>query len=255
MFRFLTLLLALSAVAYGEKNESAAYDDGRVAGGLAASIEEFPYQLSLRWRNEHFCGASLISSTWAVSAAHCTIDRRTSDLSLLAGTANRLSSGQVRDVFLTINHPKYNAMTMDNDISLIRAKGAFILSNTVQVIPLPYQGQRVFAGVNAMVSGWGTTREGSTHVPIFLQQVSVPLVTSVTCNNLYNGKITSNMLCAGYLTGGSDACQGDSGGPLVSNGILVGIVSWGNGCARRDFPGVYTRTAVYRDWIRTYTGM
>ncbi|XP_046630049.1 trypsin-1-like [Neodiprion virginianus] len=255
MFRLLTLLFALSAVAYGEKNESLGYDSGRIAGGSTASIKDFPYQLSMRWKNNHYCGASLISSKWAVSAAHCTFNRRTSELTLLAGTSNRLFGGQLRNVFLAINHPRYKAKSIDNDISLLKVSRAFTLSSTVQAIALPYQEQRVSANAYAVVSGWGTTREGTESAPVILQQVSVPLVASDTCNSLYFGRITSGMLCAGYLSGGYDACQGDSGGPLVSNGILIGIVSWGNGCARRDFPGVYTRTAAYRDWIRANTGI
>ncbi|XP_046752648.1 trypsin-1-like [Diprion similis] len=253
MFRYLALLLALSAVAYGEH---AQFDEfGRIVGGSSASISDFPYQLSLRWNNAHFCGAALISSTWAVSAAHCTVGRTASGMSLQAGSANRLSGGQVRAVSLVINHPSYNARTIDNDISLLRVSAAFTLSSTVRAVALPSQGQAVSSGVYAVVSGWGTMTEGASSLPTVLQQVSVPVVAQTTCNLLYWGGITSNMLCAGYLAGGRDACQGDSGGPLVSGGSLIGVVSWGSGCARANNPGVYARTAIYRDWIRTNTGV
>ena len=60
-------------------------------------------------------------------------------------------------------------------------------------------------------------------------------------------------LIKGYDAGGKDACQGDSGGPLAINGTLVGVVSWGYGCAVPSYPGVYSRVAVVADWIRSVT--
>lgn len=176
-------------------------------------------------------------------------------MTVLAGTANRLSGGQVRQANLIINHPSYNSRTIDNDISLIRVSAAFTLSNAISAIALPNQGSGVSTGAYGIVSGWGTLAQGASSLPATLQSVWVPVVAQATCNAAYWGGITDNMLCAGYLAGGRDACQGDSGGPYAVNGQLVGVVSWGSGCAQRNYPGVYARVANYRTWISSNTGV
>ena len=94
---------------------------------------------------------------------------------------------------------------------------------------------------------------GST--PETLKYVRVPAITNAACNNDYGGSITDSMICAGYPgVGGKDACQGDSGGPFVCNdggkAVIAGVVSWGNGCALADYPGVYARTTYFLDWIK-----
>ena len=107
-------------------------------------------------------------------------------------------------------------------------------------------------GTNMLATGWGALSEGGSF-PINLRKVSLPLVSRTNCNdaNSYNGQITTNMLCAGRDSGGIDTCQGDSGGPLTRGSSLTGIVSWGNGCARRNLFGVYTRVsqATIRNFI------
>ena len=89
-----------------------------------------------------------------------------------------------------------------------------------------------------------------------LQYVRVPAITNAQCNSAYGGSITDAMICAGYPgVGGKDACQGDSGGPFVcndnGNAVIAGVVSWGNGCALADFPGVYARTTTALSWIQS----
>ena len=92
--------------------------------------------------------------------------------------------------------------------------------------------------------------------PNNLQYVRVQKITNSQCNTSYSGAITSSMLCAGYPNvGGKDACQGDSGGPYVCNdngkAVIAGVVSWGNGCAHADFPGVYARVTTILNWIQS----
>ena len=92
--------------------------------------------------------------------------------------------------------------------------------------------------------------------PQTCQYVRVPAITNAACNSDYNGAITDSMICAGYPgVGEKDACQGDSGGPFVCNdggkAVVAGVVSWGNGCALADYPGVYARTTYVLDWIKS----
>ncbi|KAH0508894.1 Cationic trypsin-3 [Microtus ochrogaster] len=86
--------------------------------------------------------------------------------------------------------------------------------------------------------------------PDLLQCLNAPILSQSACQSAYPGKITSNMICVGYLEGGKDSCQGDSGGPVVCNGQLQGIVSWGYGCAQKNLPGVYTKVCNYVTWIK-----
>ena len=97
------------------------------------------------------------------------------------------------------------------------------------------------------MSGWGTLTEGG-NTPTILQKVEVPIVSDDDCRESYGySDVSDSMICAGEE--GRDSCQGDSGGPMVCGGFLCGIVSWGHGCARPDYPGVYTEVSYFVDWI------
>lgn len=127
-----------------------------------------------------------------------------------------------------------------------------IAGPTVASIAIIGQGLDLDDGDLLRVSGWGVTRVPSDDTNL-LRAVSVPKVPLERCNPKFDGiflNVTDDMLCAGFLEGGKDACQGDSGGPLVDeNNVLVGLVSWGFGCALPEFPGVYARVAAFSDWI------
>ena len=111
-------------------------------------------------------------------------------------------------------------------------------------------------GALAVVSGWGTLTPGGS-LPSQLQAVEVFITPRAACDRAYADYdgITDNMICAAVPGGGKDACQGDSGGPLVVRGLLVGVVSWGIGCAEADFPGVYSNVAPLRSFITEQTGV
>jgi trypsin len=113
------------------------------------------------------------------------------------------------------------------------------------------------AGSSSVVSGWGTLSSGSSSLPTQLQAVTVNIVSSAECSSAYAsyGGITDRMICAAVTGGGKDACQGDSGGPLVVEKLLVGLVSWGVGCAEPNYPGVYSNVATLKDFITEHTGV
>lgn len=202
----------------------------------------------------HRCGASIISNTWAVSAAHCTVDIVISQFQFRAGSNLHGSGGQLTQVTNIINHPQYNPSASNFDLNVMQFN-ALSFQSGVQAISLPSQGQGTGAGSNAVISGWGATSEGGGSSAT-LQVINVPVVSNDQCNSLYSGAITDQMICAGIVPGGGqDACQGDSGGPMVVGGQLVGATSWGNGCARPNFPGVYARVASMRTWVAQTTGV
>ncbi|KAJ9591595.1 hypothetical protein L9F63_001866 [Diploptera punctata] len=227
--------------------------DGRIVGGSTTTIASYPYQLSLRYGGSHICGASIISANWALTAAHCIVGSA-STLTLRAGSTYSNSGGTIYQVSQATRHGSYSSSTLDYDIAVLRVSSAFSLGSNIQVISM--ETGTVAAGTNAVVSGWGTTTEGGS-ASTTLRQVTVPVVSDSSCSSSYAayGGITARMICAGYTSGGRDACQGDSGGPLVANGRLIGVVSWGVGCARAGYPGVYAKVSNLRSWVSTQTGV
>ena len=164
------------------------------------------------------------------------------------GSSLRNTGGLVVGVSSYVEHPNYNDNTLDNDVSMLVLSADIVFSNAARSIDIT--DVEPADGTPTTVTGWGTTSEGGS-LADHLLAVSVPIVNRAACNQAYGGSITANMICAGVPEGGLDACQGDSGGPLIdpATGRLVGVVSWGFGCARPNFPGIYANVDYVRDWI------
>uniref|UniRef100_A0A8D0EPP6 matriptase n=1 Tax=Strix occidentalis caurina TaxID=311401 RepID=A0A8D0EPP6_STROC len=240
----------------------------RIVGGQDSDVGEWPWQVSLHVKGQgHICGASLISGSWLVSAAHCFLQLqgiRYSDPSLwtaylgLTNQGNRNGDNvQTRKVKQIIPHPYFNDYTYDYDIAVMELQTPVTFSSVVQPICLPDATHNFPVGKDLWVTGWGATAEGGSGASI-LQKAEIRLINQTICNELLTDQLTPRMMCVGILTGGVDACQGDSGGPLVSvepssRMFLAGVVSWGDGCAQRNKPGVYTRLTSLRDWIKQQT--
>ncbi|KAG9273306.1 hypothetical protein AMEX_G12416 [Astyanax mexicanus] len=244
-----------------------AFKFSRVVGGQDAVVGEWPWQVSLHIKNSiHVCGASIISEHWLVTAAHCVQDDAKVRLSqpgsweayLGLHTQKQLEVAQKRYLKRVIPHPNYNEYTFDNDIALMELEQPVTFKDTIRPICLPSSSYNFPAGETVWITGWGATREGGSGAMV-LQKAQVRIINSTVCDSLMNGQITSRMTCAGVLSGGVDACQGDSGGPLSSsNGkrmFLAGVVSWGDGCARRNKPGIYSTVPKFRAWIKEMTGV
>ncbi|XP_053561881.1 transmembrane protease serine 2 [Bombina bombina] len=229
----------------------------RIVGGSQASIGEWPWQVSLQVNQKHVCGGSIISPNWIVTAAHCVEGSLSSAYRwyVYAGTltSQNFGSNYVR-VNKIISHKDYDADTKNNDIALMQLSSDLTFSPTIGPVCLPNAGMPWAAGQTCWISGWGATFEGGSSSST-LRAASVPLISPTTCNrpSVYNGAITSAMICAGFIEGGVDSCQGDSGGPLVTRTDslwwLVGDTSWGTGCANAYKPGVYGNMTVFAEWI------
>jgi len=221
----------------------------RIVGGTVIPIEQVPYIISMQRFGAHRCGGVIISANRILTAAHCTVLIPVAQLSARAGSSVSQAGGQLIQVASVNNHPQYNPFTLNNDVSIMHLATPFDLSPAgVATIGMPAQGAGTAAGTLARVAGWGAIFEGGPGSPTLLA-VSKPVVTNAACNAAYGGGITDGMICAGVLEGGLDACQGDSGGPLTAGNQVIGVVSWGEGCARPNLFGVYARVSHYRNWI------
>ncbi|KAF7281460.1 hypothetical protein GWI33_004749 [Rhynchophorus ferrugineus] len=229
-------------------------ENSRIVGRFDADTRQLPYQVSLQYFKQHFCSGSLITTSLVLSAAHCFSSRSNfnpSGYSAKVGSNSTKGSDGTRvDICFIKVHENHNIHTNDNDISIIKLCTNLTLSSTVQTIALAHRKMYV-AGSMAIVSGWGCEVENGNESDK-LNSALVPITTEQYCQKTYASlnQITDNMICAGFEEGEKDSCQGDSGGPLVYNNTLVGIVSFGIGCARKDYPGVYTNVVNYIKWIQ-----
>ncbi|XP_072747963.1 trypsin-1 isoform X2 [Anoplolepis gracilipes] len=229
----------------------------RIVGGVQTVVNQYPWMALLMYRGQFYCGGTVINSRYVMTAAHC-IDRFDGSkltVRILEHNWNLTSESKTQDfkVEKTIKHSGYSTINYDNDIALIKLRDPIRFQGPMRPACLPEPG-KTFAGEKGIVTGWGATKEGGS-VSTYLQEVEVPIISNAECRatKYPSRKITDNMLCAGYIQGGKDSCQGDSGGPLhiEKNGVyyVIGVVSWGEGCAQPGYPGVYCRGNRYLTWI------
>ncbi|XP_012543999.2 trypsin delta [Bombyx mori] len=234
----------------------------RIVNGFPIDITEIPYQASLRrsvasgWA--HSCGAVIISNNAVLTAAHCVDSYvlNPSVLKVVVGTSYRLSGGQSYAISRIIPHEQYLQSTLENDIAVVGTSKTMTFSASVNSVAIASSTLSLPIGSEALVSGYGTTSyEGTTSS--VLQAAKVKVIAQETCARAYLRitPITSGMLCANATQPPRDACQGDSGGPLVADNVLIGVVSWGEGCADALYPGVYTRVSEYNSWIVRNVGL
>ena len=237
----------------------------KIVGGKPAPVGAFPWQVSLgvSWIADpfsaHFCGGSVLSAKWIVTAAHCAERLNPGQVVVTAGTTRLVDGVTRRNVNRIIVHRSYDRHNQDNDIALLELRDPLPTGLAIQTIDLLAPADDAGLGETSVftVVGWGATTEGGGVVRDLRFLDNLPFVPRTVCNSpqAYDGRITANMICAGVRAGGMDSCQGDSGGPLTlgagSSSKLAGIVSWGDGCAQPDKVGIYTRVSNYVTWIQS----
>ncbi|KAK2829439.1 hypothetical protein Q7C36_017429 [Tachysurus vachellii] len=235
--------------------------NSKIVGGADASPGFWPWQVSFQSGGSHFCGGSLISADWVLSAAHCFQSITASKVQVLLGLANVQGTKpnmQQRNASKIINHEGYNYnITLYNDIALVQLSSSVTFNNYVLPVCLAASKSSFPGGTAVWITGYGQVASNvSLPYPQTLQEVQVPIVSNSDCAKVYGSNvILDNMICAGITQGGKDSCQGDDGGPLVvkqnTTWVQAGIVSFGNGCAKPNSPSVYTRVSQYQDWINS----
>ncbi|MDS0137875.1 MULTISPECIES: serine protease [unclassified Amycolatopsis] len=220
----------------------------RIVGGEKASLSEHPYAVYLTDAGgNQFCGAVIVSSTSVATAAHCAKAVAKQDIRVVAGREDkRTGDGQVLGVSKVWVAQGYSDPTKGGDVAVLTVRGQL----DYRPAKLPESGDAgLYAkGTQATVLGWGRIADGGARSD-YLRSADVPVVSDSECRTDYDVYDQRTMVCAGYAEGGVDACQGDSGGPLVVGDTLIGIVSFGDGCAKANRPGVYTRVSTYANDI------
>ncbi|XP_049772210.1 brachyurin-like [Schistocerca cancellata] len=234
-------------------------EDTRIISGSDASLGQFPWQAAVRLDGRSFCGGSLITHHCVLTAAHCADG--VTDFAISLGT---LSSAQDAEGAVTVTsnhaivHPDYwsDGSTTDNDVAVVHLSEMVMPNDVINVIRLPSASQvnDTFAGLTAVLSGWGKLSDESDSVSPTLQFTELTIIENSECEAAFPGAISNDHICTKGATNESP-CNGDSGGPLVvqeadGQWTEVGVVSFvsDDGCSL-GFPAGYARVTTYLDWI------
>lgn len=229
-----------------------------------------------------FCGGTLLSEEWVVTAAHCFRNFSASNLEVLVGSHTLdvpANSPLLLQASQIIIHPRYNTNTLENDIALIRLSESAVIGGDIQTAVLSNNDSddqlADLSSYNERVNalGWGATNPdvNNSDYPLELQEVALDYLSNTSCRSLYltsgeRDPILDTQVCARETAPapgnsfGEDSCSGDSGGPLfftqptVNDSPQIGITSYGYECGDSSRPGVYTRVSQFLDWIEDQTG-
>ncbi|XP_034255279.1 trypsin-like [Thrips palmi] len=252
----LTIVLASLAACHALPRPLEENSKLKIVGGLTADIKDFPFQVSLRRDDVIYCGGSILSEHWILTAGHCVYDLHgdLASVKIRVGSTSQSSGGQEVGLAWAATHPQFNIRTYVYDVGLLKVDTPLVL-NKVSARPtrLVAAGKSLTPGQLLTISGWGRLAINNPDAPDHLLAVMLPNLPLEVCKGLYatrNLLVDDTMICAGF--GGKDSCKGDSGGPVVDDQqVQVGIVSWGVGCGDVGYPGLYSNLAnpILRQWI------
>ncbi|XP_018365414.1 PREDICTED: venom protease [Trachymyrmex cornetzi] len=244
----------------------------RIVGGTEAVAGEFPWMTRLGYifgfidgeqMMSWMCGGTLISPRHILTAAHCFSEIPDFLLGYIAriGDVDCNSDNDGADpvdVFIEeiIIHDEYNDLTHENDVAVLKTdrKISFTTKRLPACLPPGNLKNQNLEGMETFIAGWGTTKYQGTSSDKLLK-ATVFITKQKECKDAYSkdyyAVIDNRTVCA--RNDGIDSCQGDSGGPLMlqnGNTTVVGIVSWGKGCASKNYPGVYTDVSSFLSFIK-----
>ena len=252
----------------GASAARSAEDLERIVNGTLSVQNKYPFMANLKYvrGGGHFCGGAIYDKNTVITAAHCLINKDYSRIKISFGDWNQRAKedGEVK-IFASgfTNHEMFrnhgeSYAEMYDDIGIIKLASPLSWSDQIQPICLPSKAP--VGGQMCTVIGWGATE--NTGDKNTLRDVNVPIVARSICTQsgwIPRIRLQNTQICAGYAEGLRDSCQGDSGGPLFrtnEDGFyeLVGLVSWGYGCAEAFLPGIYQNVFDYVDWIKENSG-
>ncbi|MFF4956139.1 S1 family peptidase [Streptomyces sp. NPDC001222] len=220
-----------------------------IVGGTTTTTTAYPFMMQITDASgNQFCGGTLVAAKKVVTAAHCMAGETTGSVRVVGGrTYLNGTNGTVSKVSKIWVNPDYTDASNGDDVAVLTLSSSMPYT-TASYVSSSQTGVYA-AGTTARIVGWGTTSE-SGNSSNQLRTATVPIVSDSSCKSSYGSDyVQSDMVCAGYTSGGVDTCQGDSGGPLLIGGVLAGITSWGNGCAEAGYPGVYTRLTTFSSLV------
>ncbi|XP_034654979.1 seminase [Drosophila subobscura] len=219
----------------------------RIVGGTTTTQSAVGgYVVNLRYDGTFYCGGSLVTRMYVVTAAHCVSGYQASRMTVQGGVSRLSETGVIRRVARTYVPGSYSSSRLNMDVAVIRLQSSMTGSN---IATIPLCSAQWNPGDYMRVSGWGTTQSSSSQPSNQLRTVQIQLIRKTVCQRAYQYQDTlyASTFCA--RSSGKDSCSGDSGGGVIYRNQLCGIVSWGLGCANANYPGVYTSIHRARSFI------